>query len=159
MVIVTLFPCPLAPKIPKCYSFNRRSSEQPIPTSHMCRALLWEQRAPGSDPVWQQMMTLDECSNVSYWLTAEKESPSPASLVNPALVACSETDCPNRYLKWERPKSTSLVGHAGLQHSWDVQCLWQNFRLLGNLNVKRPSRVREQPDETVHVDFNIKRDR
>ena len=131
MVVFTLFPCSLASKISKCYSCNRRSSEQPTLTRHMGRALLWEQRSPGSDPGWQPAMALDECSHGSYWLTAEKGSPSPPSVVNPASVACSETGCPNRYLKWEGQKSTSLVGHMGLWHEIGPETFNASGRILG----------------------------
>lgn len=104
----------------------------------MCRALLWEQRVPGSELVWQQTMTLGESSNESCWLTAEKGSPSPTSSVNPALVARSETGCPNRCLKWESQKSTSSVDHTGLWHEIGPETFSASSRILGWWGVRKP---------------------
>lgn len=40
--------------------------------------------------------------------------------------------------------------------SWDAQCFQRNFRHLGKLDVKSLSRVMQQLDETVDMDFSTK---
>lgn len=75
-------------------------------------------------------MTPDESSNRGYWLTAEKGSASSASFVNPALVAHSETGCPNRYLKWE--------SHTGLWHEIGPEMFSASTRILGWWGMWKP---------------------
>lgn len=83
-------------------------------------------------------MTLVENSNEGYWLTAEKGTASSASFVNSALVAHSETGCPNRHLKWESQKSTGLVDHTGLWHEIGPEMFSVSRRILGWWGMWKP---------------------